>query len=110
MKNWPPFDKRTSDGCTGVRDVARHCCVMHDHAYWEGRTVLDKLRADLGLARCIWRHGWRECRAAREPWGTLPIWLVFGIVRGVGVALFAWRPFWGKPHKRCLTWRERLWR
>lgn len=111
MKDWPPFDPRTSDGCTGVRQIARHCCVAHDEAYWAGRSWWDKLRADLGLARCIWRHGWRECRTAREPWATLPVWLALGIIRGLGVALLAWRPFWSKPHKAGLTWREKIgWR
>ena len=108
MKDWPPFDRRTSDGCTGVRQIARHCCVAHDEAYWAGRSWWDKLRADLGLVGTGDVELPPECRAAREPWGALPVWLALGIIRGLGVAMLAWGPFWGKPHKAGLTWREKI--
>ena len=100
---FPPFDEAASDGCSGgVRQIARGCCVEHDRAYWEGRTLLDKWRADLGLARCIWRYGYDKVTREVDPspYPTIVAWWVLGVVRGLAVALFAWHPFFGKPHKR----------
>lgn len=84
---FPPFDPATSDGCTGVRDIARHCCVEHDKAYWEGRTEADRLAADQQLRACI------------QEAGGPGFWLLSHI-RYAGVRLFGARAFWNKPHKR----------
>lgn len=100
-EGWPPFDLEVSDGCTGVRQLAQHCCAVHDADYWYGRTWYDKLLADWRLMRCIWKHG-RDRMSADydpDPWSTAPAWFFLSFSRGAGVALFAWRAFY-KPHKR----------
>ena len=99
---WPPFDLDCSDGCTGVRQIAQHCCCVHDADYWYGRTWYDKLLADWRLSRCIWKYG-LECMSREydpHPWSTAPSWVALSFARGLGVMLFAWRPFYRKTHKR----------
>lgn len=101
MTPYPPFDPDVSDGCTGVRQIARHCCVEHDRAYWYGRTLLDKWRADLGLGRCIFCEGWRRVKACDAPGLSLIGWAVLAVCRAGFVAVFVWGAFYGKPHKRA---------
>lgn len=98
---YPPFDIEVSDGCTGVRGIAAHCCIIHDADYWYGTTWYDKLLADWRLANCVWQHGRARMGADHDPdpWSTAPAWFFLAFSRGLGVALFAWRPFY-KPHKR----------
>lgn len=106
--SFPPFEISISDGCTGVRQLAQSCCIIHDFYYHHGVSIWDKWRADRALVACIIRHGWRECSAAREPWASFIVWVLLGLVRGLAVGVFAWRPFFGKDHKRRLTWRQKL--
>lgn len=98
---WPPFNIEVSDGCTGVRQIAQFCCIVHDADYHYGRTWYDKLIADWRLASCIWRHGHARMTADYDPdpWSTAPAWFFLAFSRGMGVALFAW-PAFRKPHKR----------
>ncbi len=91
MSDWPPFDPAVSDGCSdGLRNLARHCCVEHDRAYWDGRTAADRAAADEELRRCI--------QAA----GRGPHWWLLGWLRWAGVRLLGRRAFWGKLHKEPL--------
>ena len=80
------------DGCTlapnqlgSVSHV--DICDEHDRAYWERRTFLDKVRADLRWsARIIWRH--------RRNWPWQPIALVLAIGGFVGIStvgLWMWK-------------------
>lgn len=59
------------------------------------------MRADWGLAVCIWRYGWRRTVDPYDPGPliALPWWWLVGALRGLAVALFAWGAF-NKPHKR----------
>lgn len=87
---FPPFDPRTSDGCTGVRDLGcRECCVEHDKAYWEGVTEEDREAADQRLRECIQAKG--------NPFYWLLGWIRFGGVRWLPAAK---RAFYNKPHKQ----------
>ena len=91
--DFPPFDLRISDGCTGVFDLGvRHCCVTHDGAYWRGRTYVDKALADRMLRACI------------QAEGGVFYWTL-GWVRWAGVRVLpaASRAFWDKPHKAGLV-------
>ena len=97
-EGWPPFDLEVSDGCSGpgVRQLAQHCCALHDADYWYGRNWADKLVADWRLALCIWKYS-RELPP--QPWASTIAWWGVGFFRFLGVAIFAWRPFY-KPYKR----------
>jgi len=53
-----PAKPFTTDGCTlFYNGNYRNCCVEHDFAYWRGGGVRDRLRADDGLATCVWHKG-----------------------------------------------------
>lgn len=101
--DFPPFDPAVSDGCSGgVRQHRRELCVVHDQAYWHGRTWLDKWRAD-------WRLGWGYVEAARRD-GLSAVGVFeearFGFGRFIGVLIGGNRAFWDKPHKARLSkWR-----
>lgn len=42
------------DGCTLAPDLNfRHCCDVHDEAYWRGGTEEDRERADRAFRQCI---------------------------------------------------------
>lgn len=92
----PELRPFASDGCTWAPDLDfRHCCVVHDFAYWQGGTSQARCVADQEFRRCIsekrtgldfiyywavraaglphlptsfrWGFGWRE----RRPFGPL---------------------------------------
>lgn len=51
-----------NDGCTLWPDTwrgidLRSCCDVHDVAFNTGVTVVDLLKANFSLARCIWQLG-----------------------------------------------------
>lgn len=73
-----------SDGCTVVPDVAIHCCVLHDYHYRISVSVMDKMRADRDLMRCIWKYG--DGRA----WYVKTFYVTTGIVYGIGTAVLGW--------------------
>lgn len=61
LNSLKPF---TTDGCSVVADGNlidptkwRKCCVIHDLAYWQGGTSLERARADLRLSQCIGKSG-----------------------------------------------------
>jgi hypothetical protein len=100
---WPPFDIEKCDACSGgVRQLAQHCCILHDGDYWYGRHWWDKIAADLRLMVCIWRRGWAKVRqeADPDPLTAYPAWIMLGIGRFIGVLLFGWGAFYRKEHKR----------
>ena len=35
----------------------RHCCVIHDKAYWQGGTKSERKQADINLMCCIAQQG-----------------------------------------------------
>ena len=97
----PPYDRSSSDGCSGgVRQLGRDCCVDHDQRYWLAKTWIDKLRADALLGWCLARHGWRECRAHRQPYTAMVGWVALGVGRSLAVALCGWGP-WLRARKRA---------
>ena len=91
-----PFDPSTSDGCTGVRDWARHCCVVHDEGYHYGLSEGDRKRADRRLRECIHEFG------QTKPSWQKPFWWALGHIRYLGVRLFGRGAFYSKPHKQGL--------
>lgn len=59
-------DTFQSDGCTWWPDwVYGHCCVKHDIEWHVGRTLWDKVTADVGLLQCVAET------AAGPAWGFL---------------------------------------
>ena len=56
----PPLKPFTSNGCTGFADGTRenpkqwrHCCVLHDLAFWAGGCSLFRDQADAELKACV---------------------------------------------------------
>lgn len=55
----------TSDGCSRFFDGSlasrwtswRHCCVIHDLAYWKGGTRQERVAADTNLHQCVQATG-----------------------------------------------------
>lgn len=51
-----------SDGCTGVSDIYRDCCLEHDIHYRTHRTItgieIDKEYADCKLWECVVSRSW----------------------------------------------------
>lgn len=41
------------DGTPSQPGLWRHCCVLHDKAYWIGGTAQDRRRADQALQTCV---------------------------------------------------------
>lgn len=68
-----------SDGCSGVTHQLWQliyqkdqppwcdCCKIHDWAYYNGGTSLDRARADADLFACIVANG--------SPWFAILVWL-----------------------------------
>lgn len=70
-----------SDGCTGVVDVYKDCCLEHDIAYRTGRTVegapVTRTEADAMFRRCMQR---RSFLGVLSPMA----WIRWGAVRLFG--------------------------
>jgi len=74
-----PFIPENSDGCTvlswpynkltGRQLPFRHCCVVHDEAYWYGGTKKQRKDADLLLMNCVAKHG-------RSKFGDVAYWIL----------------------------------
>ncbi len=99
-----PLKPFSTNGCTGFPDgtlnhpeLWRHCCILHDLAFWAGGCERDRDRADLDLRDCVsnvagaplgfvlyvgvrigswspikikserWNHGWQDGRAEHTP-------------------------------------------
>lgn len=45
------------DGTYSDRDAWRHCCVVHDKAYWIGGTSAERVQADEILKACVTQTG-----------------------------------------------------
>lgn len=79
----PPFPLEQFDGCTGVPDEARHCCLCHDVDYWHSVSGEDRRVADRALRDCILREAdydepyWRWLWVARA-------WVIYAGVRCLG--------------------------
>lgn len=94
-----------SDGCTAVPDFFRVCCLGHDFAYCNGRTLrgapMTKAQADQQFRDCIQRHSsfrwlspmswwrwWAVRRFGRGAWKTPPARLLLnGAVYDTQIAL-----------------------
>lgn len=49
----PPETPFRHDGCSLFPDGSwQECCIEHDEGYWCGGSYLDRVEADLALARC----------------------------------------------------------
>lgn len=84
------------DGCTLAPDALgrvshRDICDDHDRDYWNRRTLLDKVVADLRWAgRIVWRH--------RNNWPWQPVALALAVVGWVGITTIGgW--MWKRRHK-----------
>jgi hypothetical protein len=60
----------TTDGCSKFPDRSKltgedwcHCCVVHDVAYWQGGSSIDRQRADEALRSCVIRTTGNEALA-----------------------------------------------
>ena len=79
-----------TDGCTGVPDVAWHCCALHDMRY-RGlrRDVADRAEADRLFRECLRDRGRED-----EPFWRWTFWEPLAWAWWAGVRLFgarAWR-------------------
>lgn len=73
-----------SDGCSGFpdgtfekKDLWEHCCVVHDYAYWQGGTRLQRQAADQALRVCVaetGKQGTGRLMLAGVRVGGLPWW------------------------------------
>ena len=54
----PVFENKlapfTTDGCSAIPDFNfRHCCKLHDLAYWKGGTEEEKIQANDQFNQCV---------------------------------------------------------
>ncbi len=81
--------RKRTDGCTGVPDIAWHCCELHDARY-RGilRDVPDRKAADDAFFDCLMGMG------RRDEWYWRPFWWAIAWGFWAGVRIFgarAWR-------------------
>ncbi len=98
------LEKKRSDGCTGVPDVARHCCVLHDLRY---RGIIEdvpsRAEADRRFRECL-----REMGKEDEPLWRFLFWEPLAWTYWAGSRLFGW-VFWRRrsPFRRISDEHER---
>lgn len=79
----PPYPLDKFDGCSGVPDRARHCCLCHDIRYFYVETPADRLEADLLLRACLIAMGQLD---PAYRW----LWKIHGWLFFLGVRCFGW--------------------
>lgn len=88
----PPPATFYTDNCTWFPDrpVWLPCCIEHDRAYWQGGSILDRLRADGRFAACV--------AARSEP---VAAGLMFVGVRIIGMPWVPTVSRWGYGRRRA---------
>lgn len=83
------------DGCTGVSEVYRICCLQHDFAYHSG---FDALSVYLGSPQKLSRRqADAQFKACNQEESFMKRWSPIALFRWIGVRAFGWA-LWGDYH------------
>ena len=79
-----------SDGCTGVKDFYKDCCLLHDIFYRTGVDLEGKAISRKEADRLL-----RDCIRAKSPVGK---WSLLAMTRFIGTRLFGGLRGYGPKH------------